>query len=91
VAEESDARFMLVVSGDAKRLFGMFRIRIAELCGRNAVGEAVMIRGLKAERFGAGDAPIFRYWMTSLKEQPVVKPVFLDEDVFLREMKQKVP
>jgi hypothetical protein len=84
VVEESDARFMLAVSADAKRLFGLFRFKIAELCGRKAAGEDAMIRGLKAERFGAGDAPIFRYWMTCLKQQPVVKPVFLDDDVFLR-------
>jgi hypothetical protein len=76
-AEESENRFILSLSNDAKRLFGRFRFKIAELCGRGADTEEAVVRGLRAERFGAGDLPLFKFWMANLA-RPAAKPVIID-------------
>jgi hypothetical protein len=75
--DETENRLILSISNDAKRLYGRFRFKIAELCGRAVDTEEAVVRGLRAEGFGAGDVPIFKFWMANLAK-PAVKPILLD-------------
>jgi hypothetical protein len=75
--DDTENRLILSISNDAKRIYGRFRFKIAELCGRAVDTEEAVVRGLRAEGFGAGDVPIFRFWAFNLRETGA-RPILID-------------
>jgi hypothetical protein len=59
----------IAAGNDARRIYGRFCSKIAELMGRARQTQERMLRALERTGFSKADEPIVRYWMDALSRR----------------------
>jgi hypothetical protein len=75
---ERENATVICASNTVKRIYGRFRIKIAEARARPLHTEDDMMKALKAWRFAPSDIPLFRYWVARASSSQTARPILLD-------------